>query len=220
MAALDAGTTRPRALCPAEAVGLYITAAHDHPLATPCERCSRLRHPALGLDDTRDVGAGLPMMTPPSTQPPVATGMGASMSALPTLSVVIIARNEEAYIAQCIEAVLAATASLQACEILLVDSPSDDRTVAIASTYPIRIVCLSAAQRCCPAMGRHVGARVTQGEYVLFVDGDSTIAPQWVDTALSALMSRSDVAGIAGREDQIYYRDGIVIGGKPDYFGT
>jgi glycosyltransferase involved in cell wall biosynthesis len=142
------------------------------------------------------------------------------MPALPTLSVVIIARNEEAYIAQCIEAVLVATASLQACDIVLVDSHSDDRTVAIASTYPVRIVCLSAAQRCCPAMGRHVGARVTQGEYVLFVDGDSTIAPQWADTAIAVLMSRSDVAGVAGREDQIYYRDGVVIGGKPDYFGT
>src|SRR5262245_12405835 len=140
------------------------------------------------------------MMTQPPTDTPASVSIGASMSALPTLSVVIIARNEEAYIAQCIEAVLAATASLQACDIVLVDSHSDDRTVAIASAYPIRIVCLSAAQRCCPAMGRHVGARVTQGEYVLFVDGDSTVAPQWVDTALSVLMSRSDIAAIAGRE--------------------
>ena len=92
------------------------------------------------------------MMTPPSTQPPAAAGMGSSVQALPTLSVVIIARNEEAYIAQCVEAVLVATASLQACDIVLVDSHSDDRTVAIASTYPIRIVCLSGAPRCCPAM--------------------------------------------------------------------
>src|SRR5438552_71526 len=133
------------------------------------------------------------MMTPPSAQSPAAAGIEGSMPALPTLSVVIIARNEEAYIAQCIEAVLAATASFQACDMVLVDSHSDDRTVAIASTYPIRTVCLSAAQRCCPALGRHVGARLTQGEYVLFVDGDSTMAPQWVDTALSVLMSRRDV---------------------------
>jgi glycosyltransferase involved in cell wall biosynthesis len=158
-------------------------------------------------------------MTPSPTDTQ-ATGIGGSMPSLPTLSVVIIARNEEAYIAQCIESVLAATASVQACDIVLVDSHSDDRTVAIASTYPMRVIRLAAAQRCCPALGRHVGARLTRSQYVLFVDGDSTIAPQWVDTALSVLISRSDVGGVAGREDQTYYRDGVVIGGKPDYFGT
>src|SRR2546427_485849 len=67
---------------------------------------------------------------------------------------------------------------------------------------------------------RDAGIRVPRGQYVLFVDGDSTIAPTWADTALSVLASRTDVAGIAGREDQIYYRDGVVIGSKPDYFGT
>src|SRR5262249_61549986 len=129
-------------------------------------------------------------ITLPPSQPPAATGPGSAMPALPMLSVLIIPRNEEGYIAQCTKAPLMATASLQAFDIVLVDSHSDDRTVAIASTYPIRIVCLSAAPRCCPAMGRHVGARMTQGEYVLFGDGDSTIAPQWVDTPLPALMSR------------------------------
>ena len=160
------------------------------------------------------------MMTqrPPETQ--VSVGRGSSMPAIPTLSVVIIARNEEAYIAQCIESVLAATTSIRSCDIVLVDAHSDDHTVAIASAYPLRLIGLSATQRCCPAMGRHVGARVTRGQYVLFVDGDSTIAPAWVDTALSILAGRSDIAGIAGREDQIYYRDGVVIGNKPDYFGT
>ena len=46
--------------------------------------------------------------------------------------VVIIARNEEAYIAQCIASVLAATASIQACDIVLVDSHSDDRTQSLS----------------------------------------------------------------------------------------
>src|SRR5215467_15060459 len=100
------------------------------------------------------------MMTQPPTDTPASVSIGASMSALPTRSVVIIARNEEAYIAQCIEAVLAATASLQACDVVLVDSHSNDRTVAIASTYPIRILRLSGAPRCCPAMGRYVGTRM------------------------------------------------------------
>jgi len=160
------------------------------------------------------------MITQPPPETQACAGLGSAVPVSPILSVVLIARNEEAYIAQCIDAVLTATASIQACDIVLVDSRSEDRTVAIASAYPIRIIRLSATQRCCPALGRHVGARVTRGQYVLFVDGDSTIAPSWVDTALAVLACRSDVAGIAGREDQIYYRDGVVIGTKPDYFGT
>lgn len=138
----------------------------------------------------------------------------------PLVSVVIIARNEEAHIAKCIESVLAVAAAVRLSDIILVDSQSTDRTVDIACTYPIRIVELSGNPRCCPALGRCVGTHLTRGEYVLFVDGDSTVDRAWITTALRVLTAHPDTAAVAGREDQVYYRDGAVIGGKADYFGT
>jgi glycosyltransferase involved in cell wall biosynthesis len=138
----------------------------------------------------------------------------------PLVSAVIIARNEEAHIGRCIESVLAAAAVVAESDVVLVDSQSTDRTVEIARTYPIRIVELSANPPCCPALGRCVGTHLTRGEQILFVDGDSTIESRWIATALDILTAHSDVAAVAGREDQVYYRDGAVSGEKADYFGT
>lgn len=138
----------------------------------------------------------------------------------PLLSVVIVTRNEEAFIAQCIESVNVAVSKVSCCEVLLVDSRSDDRTIQIASRYDLRIVQLAQTQRCCPAMGRYVGSRLVTGEYILFVDGDSTVDSGWVNTALSVLAARTNVGGLAGREEQVYFRDGEIIGGKKDYFET
>lgn len=140
-------------------------------------------------------------------------------STKPNLSAVIIARNEEAHIGRCIESVLAATRSIERCEIVLVDSCSDDRTVAIARAYPIRIVELT-DQRRCPSMGRHVGIRLTSGQFVLCVDGDTEIDSAWAKAALAALSARPDLGGVAGREDQVYYEHGIAVGGHTDYFAT
>ncbi|HSQ00670.1 MAG TPA: glycosyltransferase [Candidatus Dormibacteraeota bacterium] len=136
------------------------------------------------------------------------------------LSVIIIARNEEAHIAHCIESIVAGSSGMRDCEVVLVDSRSEDRTVEIASAYPIRIVELSEASRCCPALGRHVGSRSTRGRYVHFVDGDTTIDVGWLRAAVDVLERNSDVAGVGGREDQVYYREGTIIGTKADYFGT
>lgn len=137
----------------------------------------------------------------------------------PLLSVVIIARNEEAHIGQCIESILAAAAAID-CEIVLVDSRSEDRTLEIATAYPIRIIELSGTPRCTPALGRFVGSRITRGRYVQFVDGDTTIAREWLRAGIDALERDPDVAAVGGREDQIYYRGSSMVRTKPDYFGT
>src|SRR5947207_9195327 len=139
---------------------------------------------------------------------------------VPRLSIVIITRNEEAYIARCLEAALASTVDIEAFDVVLVDSCSTDRTVEIAGAFPVRIIRLSDVYRVCPAMGRYVGARVTSGLYVLFLDGDTTVDPRWVQEGIRVLDVWPQVAGVAGREDQIYYSDRAVVGGRPDYFQT
>src|SRR5436190_19264372 len=105
----------------------------------------------------------------------------------PTLSIVVITRNERAYIEACLRAAVAAGSRIDLCEIALIDSNSSDDTVEIASRFPIRIIRLSGAYRVCPAMGRHVGMRLTAGRYILFLDGDTTINPRWVELAIRVL---------------------------------
>jgi hypothetical protein len=149
-----------------------------------------------------------------------AGGRGPVAEAGGRVSVVIIARNEEEHIARCIESVRAAGRQIADLEVVLVDSCSTDGTVAVAAQFPIRIVQLSPRVRTTPAMGRCVGGLVTSGRYVQFVDGDTTLAPDWLNQALAVLQARAAYAGVAGREDQQYYVRGQARGGKPDYFAT
>jgi glycosyltransferase involved in cell wall biosynthesis len=114
-----------------------------------------------------------------------------------TLSVVIITRNEEANIARCIESVLQALRSLRT-EILLVDSASTDKTVEIASRYPVTILQLDAQSDLSPSAGRFVGARHAQGPFILFLDGDMVLIEGWVATAIQE-MANPMIAGVSGR---------------------
>jgi len=115
------------------------------------------------------------------------------------LSVVLIARNQAWSVSRLIESVLRATSSVSSKEVILIDSASVDETVALASVYPINIFRLKPGQRLSPAIGRYVGYKQTQGEYVLFLDGDTELIPEWLPHALRLMCERPDAGGVTGR---------------------
>ena len=116
------------------------------------------------------------------------------------LSVVLIAKNEQDNIARLIESVLRATIDLSSKEIVLVDSNSSDRTVEIASRYPVRIVRLLPHEsiRLCAAAGRFVGTHYTTGEYVLFLDGDHELFDGWLERARAIMEAHAEVGVVGG----------------------
>jgi glycosyltransferase involved in cell wall biosynthesis len=117
------------------------------------------------------------------------------------LSVVIVTYNEEDRIRGCIESVLAATRELVDVEIVLVDSNSTDRTVDIAAEYPVTVLQIPDDELTTPGAGRYVGTAATDGDRILFVDGDMVIQRPWLERALSILGQRADVAAIDGHLD-------------------
>jgi GT2 family glycosyltransferase len=123
----------------------------------------------------------------------------ATRLALPLVSFVIKAFNEEAKIAACIESVLKATREVPGrCEVILADSVSSDRTVAIAQAYPVRIVQLrDANQRGCGA-GVQLGYQHASGQFVFLLDGDMQVHDRFVPVALAALQADPGLAGVAG----------------------
>jgi GT2 family glycosyltransferase len=114
------------------------------------------------------------------------------------LSVVLITKNQAWNISRLIESVLRATSCVSSKEIILVDSASTDETVALASPHAVNIFRLKSGQRLSPAIGRYVGYKQTEGEYVVFLDGDTEFIPGWVPHALHAMRERPDAGGVTG----------------------
>jgi glycosyltransferase involved in cell wall biosynthesis len=114
------------------------------------------------------------------------------------VSVIIKALNEEHNIQAAIESSLRAVAETGG-EVILADSHSTDRTVAIASAYPVRIVQLAFAhERSCGA-GPQLGYQHARGDYIYILDGDMQMVPGFLSQALAFLAQHPEAAGVAGR---------------------
>ncbi len=116
------------------------------------------------------------------------------------VSFVVIGRNEEARLAECLAAIQAqdTTASV---EILYVDSHSTDRSVEIATAAGVRVLTVD-DPRPNAAKGRNTGWRAARGELIQFVDGDALLTPEWTRHAIAA-MAEGDVAAVFGWLDEV-----------------
>lgn len=111
------------------------------------------------------------------------------MDAKPGLSITIPAWNEEAGIARTLETLLGLTAGRSDTEII-VSVSGDDRTEAIARTFPV-VVCRSEKGR---AVQMNTGAKLAAGEVLYFLHADTTPPPSFCDDIFSAI-ERSARAG-------------------------
>ena len=114
------------------------------------------------------------------------------------VSIIIKALNEEKRISATVESALRAVARTGG-EVVLADSCSTDRTVELASGYPIRIVQLENADERCCGVGPQLGYQHSQGTYVYILDGDMQIDEHFLEQALNFLALHPEVAGVGGR---------------------
>ncbi len=130
------------------------------------------------------------------------------------LSVVIVTYNEQDRISACIESVIAASCDLAEFEVILVDSNSTDRTVEIASAYPITILQIPDDELTTPGAGRYVGTQAARGELVLFVDGDMIVERDWLARALAIMQNEQDSAMQAEQESAMQAELGVAASGE------
>ena len=115
-----------------------------------------------------------------------------------SVSIVIKALNEEKNICAAIESSLAAVAKVGG-EVVLADSCSSDRTVELASKYPVRVVQFSnAGERCCGA-GPQLGYQHARGEYIYILDGDMEMCDGFLEEAVAFLALHPEAGGVGGR---------------------
>lgn len=130
--------------------------------------------------------------------------MTSSSEKLPRVSTVIPVYNGEQTVRETIESALAQDFGSQ--EVIVVNDGSTDGTVAVLASYGSRIRVVSQVNRGLAAT-RNVGARVSCGEFLAFLDADDIWLPNKISKSVEALdrnpscvvafsgVSRMDAAG-------------------------
>lgn len=117
------------------------------------------------------------------------------------ITVGIKALNEETRIAQALEHALLAVAPLGG-SVLLADSGSTDRTIAIASQFPVRIVQLAnRSEKCCGA-GAQLAFQHVDSEFFYMQDADMELDAEFLPSAVKYLREHKDVAGVGGHVNE------------------
>jgi glycosyltransferase involved in cell wall biosynthesis len=121
----------------------------------------------------------------------------------PTVSVVVIFRDEGQFLAEAIESVLGQTSSEW--ELLLVDDGSTDESPEIAQRHararPDRIRYLEhpGHENRGMSASRNLGIREARGRYLAFLDGDDVWFPQTLSEQMAILESHPEAAMAYGR---------------------
>jgi glycosyltransferase involved in cell wall biosynthesis len=113
----------------------------------------------------------------------------------PTISVVVPAYNEERYIAEALDAVLAQ--SLAPLEVIVVDDGSTDGTVGIVGRYGDRVRLIQQENSGCPG-AFDTGFREAAGDFVALCPADDVWEPQKLEWQRGALAEHPEVDVVFG----------------------
>lgn len=119
-----------------------------------------------------------------------------------TVSVILKTLNEEARIGAAIESVLAALDGIGG-EVIVADGGSRDRTLAIATSYPVQVVQLEPSIRPSCGIGPQLGFQYSREPFICLMDGDMLLDPGFLPEALSYLSANPYAAGVTGHVEEM-----------------
>ncbi|MGZ7043820.1 MAG: MJ1255/VC2487 family glycosyltransferase [Methanobacterium sp.] len=105
------------------------------------------------------------------------------------LSIVIPTYNEEKYLPKLLQSIK--DQDFSDYEIIIADAESTDNTREIAESFGCKVV-----KGGTPAVGRNNGAKVAQGEYLLFLDADVILTDGYLKSALDEFIENEQGIGI------------------------
>jgi GT2 family glycosyltransferase len=146
------------------------------------------------------------MQTPDATTS--AAGRYEEREGPPAVSVVIIGRNEGERLARCLASVRRIEGVEGEIEVIYADSGSTDGSARLAREAGARVFEIESATPTA-ALGRNAGWRAARAEFVLFLDGDTILDPQFVRRALEAIgtergPSQGAIAAVWGHRREIH----------------
>lgn len=118
----------------------------------------------------------------------------AGAGALPLVSVVVPAYNEQDYLPACLESIRRQDYAGRY-EVIVVDNASTDATAQIARDWGAKVVYEGKRS---PACARQKGAEVASGEIIAFIDADTQAPPHWLSSIVSRFMRSPEVVAMSG----------------------
>jgi len=137
------------------------------------------------------------------------------VSQQPPVAVVIIGRNEGERLRVCLNSVLAMNYPRELVEVIYVDSSSTDSSVSLARSLGVKTIVLDGPTTA--ARGRNAGWTQTEAPFILFLDGDTVLHPDFVASAIAHFNNSKDtdprhtapLAGVYGNRRETRTADSI-----------
>jgi len=124
-------------------------------------------------------------------------------SVTPLVSIVIPCFNYAKYLGEAVDSALGQTH--HPCEVVVVDDGSTDGSAEVARGYGDRVRYLFQENRGLPAT-RNSGIQAARGSFIVCLDADDTLAPEFVEKCLNLLLARPD-AGFAYTQVRYFGRE-------------
>jgi glycosyltransferase involved in cell wall biosynthesis len=135
------------------------------------------------------------------TNPESSTRTSADSSP-PSLSIVVIGRNEGPRLAECLESI-GRIRGAAVNEVIYVDSASTDGSPQLASQLGATVIAVH-PDRPTAAIGRNAGWQSATSDLVLFLDGDTVLHPDFAQAAWNALSLDSSIAAVWGHRRETH----------------
>lgn len=109
---------------------------------------------------------------------------------VPSVSVIIPCRNEELFIARCLDSILANTYPVDRTEIIVVDGMSTDRTRDVLDRYVSRQAVIRVVDNVVGTIpvAMNLGIRASSGQIIMKVDAHSTYPPDYIAECIRYLV--------------------------------
>jgi chlorobactene glucosyltransferase len=144
-----------------------------------------------------------------------------SSAQAPRVVIIVPARDEEANIGSCLEAVCAQDYPADRLQIIVVDDHSSDATASIVQAFAARDRRITLI-KCPPLPPRWVGkahacwiaaqAAPAEAEWLCFIDADVQLAPQCLSSAVkSATQQRIDLLSLVPRHELISFAERLML---------
>jgi GT2 family glycosyltransferase len=114
-----------------------------------------------------------------------------------TVSVIIPVHQAGFSFQECLQSIQAST--LQPEEVIVVVDGGNDEAVQIAGQFGVRVVRMTTPSG--PAAARNWGARLAQGDLLLFIDSDVTIPPTAIAAIVQRFRTRPNLQAVIGSYD-------------------